>query len=559
MSHQHHSSWRAPLIAVVGSTGTGKSELAVNIAKRYNGEIINGDAMQLYKGLPIITNKIPLDEQEGIPHHLLGEIGLDEQTWTVGDFVTHALQKIQEIRSRGRLPVLVGGTHYYTQSLLFHDTLAGKNREDDGAVSTTVAGVESGEASDRETQGQQDSNAKWPILGASTPEILAELRKVDPVMADRWHPKDHRKIRRSLEMYLQTGRPASETYAEQRARRGAAATPSEDLEPNDAPAVASPLRTRTLVLWVNAKSPALAARLDARVDKMLSQGLLDEVATLSRFADEQARAGKPVDMTRGIWVSIGYKEFLEYYCARHPSSDQPLDPVDAKPDLDRLFSEATERTKAATRQYSKRQTRWIRIKLATAIASASKKSPSLVESSNASVTDAMSTSTAQQHKQRIFYLLDSSNTASWTGQVSDPALDLVGKFLQEKDDEMPNPRSLSSLAAEMLPDLDEDGAETSSPNSSIQDSSKPRRREDLSTRVDLWVRKYCEVCDMTAVTESDWLQHTSSKKHRIKTKKAKLEAEGLGGSKREQYLRSLGKQTQVAAKPSSDNQDGSTI
>lgn len=79
-----------PLIAVIGATGTGKSQLAVELAARFNGEIINGDAMQLYDGLPIITNKIPVEERKGVPHHLLGCIGLDEPTWTVGEFVRQA-------------------------------------------------------------------------------------------------------------------------------------------------------------------------------------------------------------------------------------------------------------------------------------------------------------------------------------------------------------------------------------------------------------------------------------------------------------------------------------
>lgn len=98
-----------PLVAVIGATGTGKSQvfspaspamichmmlnvhqLAVEIARRFNGEIINGDAMQLYEGLPIITNKIKEDEKKGVPHHLLGCIGLREETWTVGTFVEKA-------------------------------------------------------------------------------------------------------------------------------------------------------------------------------------------------------------------------------------------------------------------------------------------------------------------------------------------------------------------------------------------------------------------------------------------------------------------------------------
>jgi tRNA dimethylallyltransferase len=150
----------------------------VNIARRFNGEIINGDAMQLYEGLPVITNKMPEDERDGIPHHLLGCISLNEETWTVGNFVSNALAKISEIRARGRLPILVGGTHYYTQSLLFHDALANKSQDEEP--------VQNAE--------------RLAVLEEPTEVLLAKLREVDPVMADRWHPNDRRKIQRSLEL-----------------------------------------------------------------------------------------------------------------------------------------------------------------------------------------------------------------------------------------------------------------------------------------------------------------------------------------------------------------------
>lgn len=125
--------------------------------------------MQLYAGLPIITNKITADEQQGIPHHLLGCIALHEQPWVVGTFVKKALRIIDEIRSRGKLPILVGGTQYYIQSLLFQDRLA---EEEDG-------GSEAGEFI-------VDTKARWPILLQPTEVLLEELKKVDPIMAARW-------------------------------------------------------------------------------------------------------------------------------------------------------------------------------------------------------------------------------------------------------------------------------------------------------------------------------------------------------------------------------------
>ncbi|KAI4788202.1 tRNA isopentenyltransferase-like protein, partial [Aureobasidium sp. EXF-8845] len=316
---------RAPLVAVVGATGTGKSELAVNIARRFNGEIINGDAMQLYEGLPVITNKMPEDERDGIPHHLLGCISLNEETWTVGNFVSNALAKISEIRARGRLPILVGGTHYYTQSLLFHDALANKSQDEEP--------VQNAE--------------RLAVLEEPTEVLLAKLREVDPVMADRWHPNDRRKIQRSLEIWLQTGRKASDIYEEQRTRRETAGQEVLSDDTQDA----SLLRMRTLVLWVAAQSDMLSKRLDTRVDKMVTQGLLDEVSTLSDFYDSRIADGESIDTTRGIWVAIGYKEFLDYQAALRKGDTSPTQ-------LSKLLAQAIEKTKAGTRQYAKRQIRW---------------------------------------------------------------------------------------------------------------------------------------------------------------------------------------------------------
>lgn len=456
----------------------------MDIASRYNGEIINGDAMQLYAGLPIITNKIPEAERKGIPHHLLGCIQLGEPTWTVGTFVSSALEKIAEIRGRGRLPILVGGTHYYTQSLLFHDALANADKDQDN----------------QDIPLRVEPTAKqWPILDAPTEDILTELRKVDPIMADRWHPNDRRKIRRSLEIYLQTGRSAADIYTEQRERRPNTTPPNDapgttDLEASDPSSLRTP---NTLILWVHASSPALTTRLDSRVDTMLSSGLLDEVSTLSTHATHQQTLGRPIDPTTGIWVAIGYKEFLAYHSALL-TSDTPNDPANSttttdkssttSKDLEALRAEAIDRTKAATRQYAKRQIRWLRIKLLNAIIAAGAR--------------------------ERFYLLDGSDIAAFPTTVSAKGLELVGMFLESEGGSvhegsrgMPEPRSLGELADEML----------------------VPKRADMSRDVGSWSRRVCEACGVTCVTESDWAQHVKSRRHRrVVVKKARDDGRGVG-------------------------------
>ncbi|KAL6708646.1 tRNA dimethylallyltransferase, mitochondrial [Coniothyrium glycines] len=419
-----------PLVVIVGATGTGKSDLAVEIARRHKGEIINGDAMQLYHGLPIITNKISKTEMQGVPHHLLGCIKLDEATWTVGKFVSEALRTIEEIRARGSLPILVGGTHYYTQSLLFHDALA-----------------------DEPLLEREEHSQFFPILEKETSVIYAKLKEVDPVIAERWHPNERRKIQRSLEIYLRTGKPASQLYSEQRLKREK--SPVGDNSEQQT----SGLRFEPLVLWVHASKDLLYPKLNDRVDKMLAEGLLSEVQQLDDLREvQEANANTAIDQSRGIWVSIGYKEFLDYQKALNSGTRSDTE-------LEQLKSTSIERTQAATRQYANRQIKWIRIKLL-----------------NALQRDGLGHRT---------FLLDGSNLQTWHEAVTAPALDITRRFLERQP--LPRPSSLSCAASEML---------------------TPKRSYDLAHRPDLWEKKICETCGTIATTENDWVLHSRSRAHR---------------------------------------------
>jgi tRNA dimethylallyltransferase len=416
------------------------SQLAVDLAKKFNGEIINGDAMQMYDGLPIITNKITVDEQQGIPHHLLGFIALDEEPWRVGLFKKKAGQIIREIRSRGRLPIVVGGTHYYTQSLLFEDSLL-RNQAEGGEQENT-------EFSNEEIV------EKFPILAEPTEIMIERLREVDPVMADRWHPKDRRKIRRSLEIFLTTGKKASDFYAEQKERRLHGKVEngiSTDLVGDGS----------TLLFWVHAESETLKQRLDTRVDKMLDAGLLDEVKSMEVFLNQQSKAGISVDRTRGIWVSIGWKEFQLYL--------KPLEAGTAsQEDIDKFYDLSIEQTKAATRQYAKRQVRWIRLTLMPAL--------------------------ADENALDKLYLLDGTDISQWTEAVSQPAIDVAARFLEGS--ELPPPHELSGAAQQILAPTD-----------------------GLDEKPDVWFRQECEVCHMVAVNDVQWQTHLKSRRHRALVKK----------------------------------------
>jgi tRNA dimethylallyltransferase len=339
--------------------------------------------------------------------------------------------QIDEIRSRGKVPILVGGTHYYTQSLLFHDALS---HESDLTV-------------------RQDSE-RHPILEQPTDVILAKLKEVDPVMADRWHPNERRKIQRSLEIFLKTGKPASQIYDEQRLRREHSPTYA-----NAESVPSSGMRFSTLVFWVYANKDVLYSRLDGRVDKMIANGLLEEVETLARFKqDYEADSTTALDQSRGIWVSIGYKEFVNYQeglATSELSSDV----------LERLKIEGIEKSQAATRQYANRQLKWIRIKLLNALIGA--------------------------NQQGSVFLVDGTDLPKWQENVVSPASQVTEQFLSGQA--LPLPSSLSVVASDML---------------------TPKRNYDLGQRPDLWQKRVCETCGTVAVTENDWTLHVKSRAHR---------------------------------------------
>lgn len=298
---------------------------------------------------------------------------------------------IEEIRSRGRLPILVGGTHYYTQSLLFNDAIV--------------------EPDDSESRTEEENERKWPILDSTTEVILEELRKVDHAMATRWHPNDRRKIRRSLEIWLTTGKKASDVYNQQRQERSVV-----NLDNAVQPFVEesrSPLAYDSFVLWTWASSDVLNQRLAERVDKMVFEGLLDEVESMYDFMQEQAQLGKIVDQSRGIWVAIGFKELLPYIISNKRSA--------------KLRQEGIDCTKIANRQYAKRQVRWIKLKLQRAI-------------SAAGACDKL-------------FLLDATDLTQWHS-VEERAQDITAAFLD--GGMLPKPESLSDAAGEMLVMTEED-------------------------------------------------------------------------------------------------------
>ena len=401
----------------------------MELATRFNGEIINSDAMQLYNGLPIITNKITPAEQRGIPHHLLGHISLHQIPWDVEDFKREATRVIGDIRARGNLPILVGGTNYYVDPLLFTDVILD------------------------EVQQHGDSSASFPILEQPTDVLLEELRKCDPVMAERWHPNDRRKIMRSLEIYLHTGKPASQFYAEQEARKVAAAGGE-----------AAPGPWEKLLFWVYSDKEVLRERLDTRVDRMLDTGLLDEVKQLYTFKKDMETRNELLDTSKGIWQSIGYKQFEPYLRALDNDPDHQ-----GVHEAERLKLAGLEDMKAATRRYANYQTKWIRLKQMRRLQG---EGPEAVKS---------------------LYLVDSTEVSQFQSNVVQPAARLTEQFLRG----LPRPAAveISERAREVL-----------------TSAAEPPPKETP-------VKRTCELCQTVLVTDEAWHRHVKGTSHRRALKK----------------------------------------
>ncbi|KAJ3517793.1 hypothetical protein NLJ89_g267 [Agrocybe chaxingu] len=382
-----------PIIAICGTTGVGKSKLAIELALHLNrmgqnlgcrgAKVINADAMQVYEGLDIITNKVPESERHGVAHMMMDFKQPGEQ-YVVGEWVEDTLNLIDELHNSHQLPIIVGGTSYWIQHLIFPNRLVPKEIVESSSSGTEITWPEPLAKAiatlPLELSSLLQNLSEDPPSAKMSPDDAFQLHTLlaalDPVMAQRWHWKDTRKVLRSLEILKETRKRPSDVVFEQ-------SSAIQESQP----------RFRTLLFWLYTEPSVLRLRLDARVDDMISQGLLDEVKSLRDLATNgltitstSGASSKKIDYTIGIYQSIGYKEFCKYL----------EDPSDA------AFREATERMKISTRQYAKRQISWIRNKLIPA-----------VERANAEGVVVP------------FYLLDATTLEEWVRNVQNPAFDMM--------------------------------------------------------------------------------------------------------------------------------------
>ncbi|XP_039595271.1 tRNA dimethylallyltransferase [Polypterus senegalus] len=312
---------RPPLVVILGATGTGKSKLAIEIGQRFKGEIISADSMQVYKGLDIITNKVTMEEQALCSHHMISFVEPLVKSYTIIDFRNQALSLIEDILQRKNMPIIVGGTNYYIESLLWKVLLDIKQVD-----------------SDEESLQNDKASMKANLENLDGLELHRRLTEVDPDMASMLHPHDKRKVSRSLQVFLDTGVPHSKLIKEQKLQAGGG-----DL--------GGPLRFDNLcIFWLHCDLKVLDQRLDKRVDEMLSAGLIEELKDFHRLYNEKKIKENNQDYQHGIFQSIGFKEFHDYLTVS----------VDAPEDMKtRLFQKGVELLKLATKRYARKQNKWV--------------------------------------------------------------------------------------------------------------------------------------------------------------------------------------------------------
>ncbi|HJC73525.1 MAG TPA: tRNA (adenosine(37)-N6)-dimethylallyltransferase MiaA [Candidatus Mediterraneibacter faecavium] len=256
---------RKPLIILAGPTAVGKTSLSIRLAKETGGEIISADSMQVYRHMDIGSAKITKEEMGGVPHYLVDVLEPEEE-FNVVRFQQMAKEAAERIWKKGKIPLVVGGTGFYIQALLYDIDFT----ENDG------------DESYRRQLEQKASDEE----GAS--ELYEMLKTVDPKAAQEIHPRNIKRVIRALEFYHQTGKKISEHNETQRQKE-------------------SPYHYAYFVL--TDERSRLYERIDQRVDLMMEEGLLDEVCYLKE-------RGVRKDST--AMQGLGYKELYEYLEGRYP-------------------------------------------------------------------------------------------------------------------------------------------------------------------------------------------------------------------------------------------------
>ena len=277
------------VIAIVGPTAVGKTKLSIDLAKELHGEIISGDSMQIYKGMNIGTDKVTENEKAHIPHYMI-DIIPPNQSFSVAQFQQYVRSYIDKISLKNKLPIIVGGSGLYIDAILYDYQFT--NRKRDPIVTKKL----------EET---------YKIEGIEP--LYSELQRVDPEQAKKIHPNNYRRVIRALEIYQTTGKTMTEIHKEQK----------------------KSAKYNHILIGLEMKREILYNRINHRIDKMINDGLVNEVRTLyEKYGD-----------THQSMKGIGYKEIIPY--------------VKGEENLETCVS----LLKRNSRRYAKRQFTWFKNKM----------------------------------------------------------------------------------------------------------------------------------------------------------------------------------------------------
>lgn len=373
-----------PVIVILGSTGTGKTKLSLELAKKYCGEVISADSMQVYTNLDVVTAKATKEEQSQAKHHLL-DVAQPGVLYSVRQFQHNALPIIDDLLKREKTPIIVGGTNYYIESLLWK-ILIDEWAEADGDSDPCP------DKKPRITEERLFEEQDMAMMDSQ--ELHEKLKAVDPDTAEQLHPNNKRKIIRALEVYGRSGKQYSRFIKDQQDESGGSS-------------LGGPLRYENLIIfWLCCEQETLNERLDKRVDEMVQQGLIREIRSFyEKFV-------KPfdgqVDYTKGILQTIGFKEFQPYLTKYDETEDRLLENyykggVVEAPESLAILNQCLDELKSVTRRYSKKQIKWVRNRFLKA--------------------------SEKQRNIPPIYKLDTTNPSQWKEVVSGPAEKVIGNYL----------------------------------------------------------------------------------------------------------------------------------
>lgn len=457
---------RNPLVVILGSTATGKTKLSIELANRFKGEIISADSMQIYKGLDVSTAKATTEERSRAVHHMLDVCEIKTRTYSVVDFRDNAVPKINQLLDEEKMPIIVGGTTYYIEALLWKVLISSNERDCDASNKSY------------DKLPVEEILKKLNVKGSYSddPAILHHvLTQVDPVTAETLHPNNVRKIRRALEVFIETGKPMSAHLKDQQLQQGGSY-------------LGGPMRyPHVILLWLKCDQAKLNERIDRRIDSMINDGMLFEI----RDCYNQLKCDG-IDPTRGIMQAIGFKEFLPYL---EHYSDESFDAEitafirehgglsgqkkfiikNRISDALKLLEKCLDDLRLETKRYSKKQLKWIRNRM---VSTKGRPMPPVYE-------------------------LDGSNAeTNWHEDVFSKAENVIQSFLEN-----------------------------------IEPAVKPAEKaEHPSAHLNMRITHFCHVCNRRFVGDLDFNHHMNSNVHK-KTLQSQRKQQSRALANRSSFLK----------------------